>query len=167
MAPLCLLEHGDSSRMATGAEPCRTAGLRAPTTLNKYAHTPRGQQHFFGTTIPYCPPARAQTIPKHHIHTRRARGTPCSKRSHARHRLQIHACKAMPCQAVQCNAMGLKDHDVTHGRTYRYATKDTGLVVPFGAGTDNQFMLTRGHCWGAPPVPSRVGSQLPLLSNLC
>eukprot|EP00729_Bicosta_minor_P010097 gene10097-29207_t len=30
--------------------------------------------------------------------------------------------------------MGLKDHDVTHGRTYRYATKDTGLVVPFGAG---------------------------------
>eukprot|EP00729_Bicosta_minor_P010096 gene10096-29206_t len=37
-----------------------------------------------------------------------------------------------PAAWTETNSM--LDHDVTHGRTYRYATKDTGLVVPFGAG---------------------------------
>lgn len=46
-----------------------------------------------------------------------------------------------PAGWVESNSM--LDHDVTHGRTYRYATDQTGLVVRFGAGLSlTAFTLT-------------------------
>ena len=60
-----------------------------------------------------------------------------------------------PAGWVESNSM--LDHDVTHGRTYRYATDETGLVVRFGAGLSlTAFTLTFAASTAAPGPSAAV-----------